>query len=74
MNDVVVQFARLWGQREAWWTSSVEEEDIQKELKEWDSQEMYEILVKWAEEYLAGDQEDTVEFFDEKVKSLIKKD
>jgi len=34
MNDVVVQFARLWGQREAWWTSGVEEEDIQRELKE----------------------------------------
>ena len=69
MNDVVVQFARLWGQREAWWTSGVEEEDIQRELKEQDSQELLEILSKWADEYLQEGQpiEDTVEFFDKKV-------
>ena len=74
MNDVIVMFARLWGQKEvlsAPWNDY--DECVAKELKAWDSQECFELLSKWAEEYLSPDQpiEDSVEFFDKKVEELV---
>lgn len=74
MNDVVVAFARLWGQNEvlvAPWDNY--DERVADELKTWDSQECLELLTKWAEEYLLPGQpiEDTVEFFDKKIRELV---
>ena len=74
MNDVVVAFARLWGQKEvlaAPWDDY--DERVTEELKSWDSQECLELLSKWAEEYLLPGQpiDDTVEFFDMKVRELV---
>ena len=70
MNDVIIQFARLWGQTEVW-RVSVKDEDISDELKGYDSEEMLALLTKWAEEFMAGDEEDTVVFFERKVAELI---
>ena len=74
MNDVVVAFARLWGQKEVLadpWNDY--DERVAEELKSWDSQECLELLSKWAREYLLPDQpiDDTVEFFDMKVRELV---
>ena len=70
MNDIIVTFARLWGQQEAYY-STPEEQKISDELKSWDSQECLELLTKWAKEYMASPEEDTCEFFARKVAELL---
>ena len=69
MKDLVVQFARLWGIHEAggW---SKEEIELAEKLKGYDSEEMTAVLEKWAEEYIEEEFDDTVEFFEEKIKKL----
>lgn len=72
MNDIIVQFAILWGMRLG--DGLLNRHDdyfMQDEMKQYDSQEVMKILTEWAEEYQNGDNEDTVEFFDEKVRCLI---
>ena len=70
MNDVIVQFARLWGQTEMWRVSAMDE-DISDELKGYDSEELLNLLTDWAEEFMAGDYDDTVGFFESKVEKLM---
>ncbi len=70
MNDVIIQFARLWGQNEV--LVLTKDEQIAEELKAWDSEELLSLLTKWAEEFLNSDEEDSVEFFDNKVAELRK--
>lgn len=66
MNDIIVQFAVLWGQTIGSSLSSKEVE-IAEEMKQYDSEELLKILSAWAEEFVAGNEEDTVEFFEEKL-------
>ncbi len=70
MNDVVVQFARLWGQKEAT-AISAKDEDISDTLTEYDSEELLKILTEWASEYLNGDYDDTDDFFEEKMEAFL---
>ena len=70
MNDIIIQFARLWGQNEAY-ILNARDKEISKKLKEYDSEEMLELLTKWAEEYLQSDIEDTVDFFESKLKEIV---
>ena len=71
MNDIIVEFARLWGQREAYHDNE-EEIRVAEELKAYDSQECAALLTVWAGEYLANpDANDTYDFFNEKVEALV---
>ena len=75
MNDVIIQFARLWGQKEVLpLCYTKREEEIAEELKSYDSIEMRNLLQQWADEFLYDNEdcEDTVEFFEEKVANLMK--
>ena len=71
MNDVIVQFAILWGAKMAspW---SREECEISEEMKQYDSEELLKIFSEWAEEYSESEAEDTVEFFEEKLAELLR--
>lgn len=72
MNDIIVQFAVLWGAKMAspW---SKEECEISEKMKQCDSEELLKIFSEWAEEYIENDAEDTVDFFEEKLIDLLKK-
>ncbi len=72
MNDIIVQFARLWGQLEAT-VLTAEDEDTSDMLKAYDSEEMLKVISEWAEEFAASDEEDTCDFFYSKIE-LLKKD
>ena len=69
MNDLIVQFARLWGLQEAhrW---NAKDEEISDMLKGYDSMELRHLLQQWAEEYCRTDAEDTVEFFERKIEEM----
>lgn len=72
MNDVIVQFAVLWGQFIGSAMNEVEAK-IADEMKQYDSEELLPILSEWAREYFENEYgiEDTVEFFHEKLCELI---
>ncbi len=70
MNDLIVQFARLWGQYEAY-VQNAEDEEISDTLKSYDSEEMLKVISKWADEYEKSDEDDTVDFFEKKLKELV---
>ena len=63
MNDIIVQFAILWGQTIG---SAItpKEIEIAKDMKHYDSEELFHIFSKWAEEYISSNEEDTVAFFE----------
>ena len=69
MNDLMIQFARLWGQYEAY-RCSAKDEEISDMLKGYDSLELWGIVYDWAEEYCRTDAEDTVEFFERKIEEM----
>lgn len=72
--DIVIQFAVLWGENIG---SAMTEEEFEeaKVMKEYDSIELFELLVKWKDAYLRQDAiEDSCEFFEMKRKELVKKD
>lgn len=69
MNDLVVQFARLWGQYEGC-RYTAKDEDVSDMLKAYDSLELYGMLYDWAEEYCFIDAEDTVDFFEKKIEEM----
>lgn len=79
VNDLIVQFARLWGQREVLSLCyTKQEEEIAEELKAYNSEEMLKILSDWAEDYLEesrflleDETLDTVDFFEKKLADLI---
>ena len=68
--DIIVQFAVLWGQKVG---SALFPEEIKmaKELKQYDSTELLEMFCGWMVDYCAGDEEDTVSFFEEKLANLF---
>lgn len=66
-NDLVVQFAILWGM-DIGSASSSKEVEIANEMKKWNSDELYRLFSEWKDEYLSQDEiEDSVEFFRSKV-------
>ena len=72
-SDIIVQFARLWGQLEAT-VYTIEDEGTSDLLKSYDSKEMLNLLKEWSDEFIKSDIEDTCEFFYNKIKELIEKD
>ena len=73
MNDLMIQFARLWGQYEAY-RISAKDEEISDMLKGYDSLELLGIVYDWAEEYCLIDAEDTVEFFESKIEEMYEQE
>ena len=81
MNDVIVQFARLWGQRETLAVPFTEEEErVSEQLRSYDSDDCLKVLSAWAEEFLSNNNavEDelirdfnAVEFFEKKLKEIV---
>lgn len=71
MNDLVVQFARLWGQYEGC-RYTAKDEEVSDMLTAYDSLELYGLLYDWAEEYCLTDAEDTVDFFEEKIEEMYR--
>ena len=71
MEDLIVQFARLWGQQEVLVINSKDEE-ISKMLKSYDSIELRNLLQQWSDEFMFDSNEntDTVEFFEEKIEEM----
>ncbi len=70
MDDLIVQFARLWGQYE---TLNLTDKDreIADMLKSYDSIELRDLLQQWADEFYSNSKyEDTVEFFEQKVEEM----
>ena len=70
--DVVVQFSMLWGMTIGSALTN-NEQYFAKKMKEYDSQDLLELTVKWSKEYLNESEiEDTVEFFNNKLNELEK--
>lgn len=70
MNDIIVQFAVLWGQFIGSAVFGYEVEEANK-LKAYDSEELLKLLTIWAEEYESSDSDDTVDFFETKLDELL---
>ena len=76
MDDLIVQFARLWGQRETF-AFNEKEEKIAEMLKGYDSEELLQLLQAWAEEYASLPENshwltvDTVDFFERKIEEMF---
>ena len=70
MNDVIVQFAILWGEYIGA-ACSPEELECAERMKQYDSEELLNLFSAWATEYLKGDEEDTVDFFNVKLAHLL---
>ena len=75
MNETIVEFARLWGQKEVLTVPfTTEDERISNVLKEYDSDDFLKVLMQWADEFLSlsesNTEQDLVEFFEQKVKTL----
>ena len=71
MEDLIVQFARLWGQQEVL-VVNCKDEQISKMLKSYDSIELRNLLQQWSDEFMFDSNEntDTVEFFEEKIEEM----
>lgn len=69
-TEIMIQFARLWGQLEAS-VSTNESRQIAEKLKEFNSEEMMAILSEWKTDYLWGGTEDTVAFFYEELQKNL---
>ncbi len=63
INDLIVQFAVLWGQTIGSATTPEEIERAEK-MKQYDSEELLNIFSSWAEKYSDSNIEDSVEFFE----------
>ena len=70
MNDIIVQYAVLWGMKIGSAIGSKERE-IAEEMKAYDSVELLEIFTGWAEEYFNSEIEDSVDFFEMKLTNLM---
>ena len=67
--ELIVTFAKLWGMTTA--SDFRGEKEIYRELESYDSEELTNLLSTWADEYLSRENEDTCDFFDEKMSSLV---
>ena len=71
MDDLMIQFARLWGQREVLILNS-DDEIIANILKSYDSEELLQLLKKWADEFVDNNEsDDTVDFFERKLEGML---
>ena len=71
MDDLIIQFARLWGQREILILNS-DDEIIANILKSYDSEELLQLLKKWADEFVDDNEsDDTVDFFERKIEGML---
>lgn len=71
MNEmyIVTQFARLWGIETA--HSNLDSQKHQT-LISYDSQDLMDLLINWKNEYVSNEKyDDTVEFFENKLKEFI---
>lgn len=73
MSDIIVAFARLWGQLEAT-VLTAKDEEISEMLKAYDSEECLNLLTQWKEEYNNTDEDDTCDFFYKKIEELYEKE
>ena len=69
VSDIVVQFARLWGQRESC-VVNAKDEEVSDMLKGYDSEELIKLLIFWEEEYSGNLVEDTCDFFERKLEEM----
>ena len=71
MDDLIIQFARLWGQREVF-ILDANDEKLADTLKSYDSIELRNLIQQWAEEFLYDeDNADTVDFFEKKIEEMM---
>lgn len=70
MNDLIVQFAILWGINIG---SAITPGDLEiaECLKAYDSEEALALFTRWAEEYMENDWDDIYSFFINKLPSII---
>lgn len=67
-NDLLVQFAVLWGNH----IGSVHSSTDANKMKQWDSEELLNLFSAWKNEYLSQDAiEDSVDFFNKKLSDLL---
>jgi len=71
MNDLIVQFAVLWGEFIGSAVLSSKEMRLTEEMKQYNLEELLDIFSGWADEFSNSDEEDTVEFFNEKLADLM---
>lgn len=69
-KNLLVQFGVLWGTELA---DSRGNELKYSEMSAYDSDELQKLFENWANEYLVGNFDDTVEFFEDKLKELLAK-
>ncbi len=69
MQDIIIQFARLWGQREVLILNE-KDERMADMLKSYDSEDLQQLLQLWADEFTNGSEDDTVDFFERKLDEL----
>ena len=75
-NDLIVQFAILWGTEIglACLSPLSSENEKGKEMKQWDSEELCQLFFSWKAEYLNQDAiEDSTDFFHKKLAELLSK-
>lgn len=71
MDDLIIQFARLWGQREVL-ILNADDEKLADILKSYDSIELRNFMQQWADEFLYDENnEDTVDFFEKKIEEMM---
>ena len=67
-NDLLVQFAVLWGN----YIGSAHSSTDANKMKQWDSEELLNLFSTWKNEYLSQDAiEDSVDFFNKKLSDLL---
>lgn len=71
--DIIIQFAVLWGETIGSALTAEEWEEA-KIMKEYDSEELLKLFIKWKDSYMKQDTiDDTCKFFEMKRKELIGK-
>ena len=74
MNNLIIQFAILWGEFIGGTVLSSKEMQLAEEMKQYDTEELADIFSDWAKEFLENDyitDSDSVEFFGEKLCELM---
>ena len=67
--ELIATFAKLWGMTTV--DDFRDKKEIYRELESYDSEELTNLLSSWADEFFSGEHDDTCDFFDEKMSSLI---
>lgn len=72
--DIIIQFAVLWGEAIGYALTTEELEEA-KIMKEYDSEELLTLFIKWKDSYQNYQlEQDAYEFFEMKRKELISKE